>query len=811
MSVNPNRLDYMQPEVPQETTSTITNKDILCALDNNKFYLDKAEKIIAVTLGVLDAVSEYENGDNTSKYPLPEELDQVEHGELINWLGRLTLSRNRGMQDFVSDVVLTRSLYDLDFSDLTAFTELYGRGQTTPEVTELIDRAYEIATNTESTEPWADAPSVVKVMEGSQLVNGLMDDLDQADQGLAVGVDTSVDWLEKFGVALKQFPSIGTLCTVAGLAYLDTLRGVINQAVGNQFISLPNHRPRLIQDPLVACYTASTILDAALLAADEDDPVSRFENLASSAGISLSKLRSLQPGELTSQPGIANGKKALITNAHDSVAYINKFVVQNANELNNLFEPGPGGVKEFCRLNLVSLIDLFEIANSEFYLDFATAPESEEGGYSQLLQHKEAEEIKNERMSRLLGMMLSSGVFSKAEVSRMNALVESSIANYIEEHDKESRLEEVKLFVDQEIERAKELELPYKYTSSKIRSFDGGLDYYRELTDMDIHDLTISAAGAQTLAILVLQSEQAEDKSAYFDRLASSRDRIEIFLREFESLGLPDAYSSDLINTLKWLDEVVDSGKDLTIKDRRLQKFLDAYYLGVDTEVEGTAVKEAEDTPAEEVVDEVVVEVSEEPVEQQIEELEETEIETVPEVKALSPIEAYIQILGDILNGVEISRADVDVFPPGVSERIAHRNTSRRNESLIDIDPARLENLVEMKRSLEHKGKVASLMVTNPTRWSPLPLFVLYVQNSAEEQVGVCLIESPVNGNASYIYTVDGTLIQNWEEVAETSRPEARELGANTFVHPTKGSSTLAQHYSLRLMNHMIIELAAQA
>jgi hypothetical protein len=116
-----------------------------------------------------------------------------------------------------------------------------------------------------------------------------------------------------------------------------------------------------------------------------------------------------------------------------------------------------------------------------------------------------------------------------------------------------------------------------------------------------------------------------------------------------------------------------------------------------------------------------------------------------------------------------------------------------------------------MAQSLREKGKTVELMWTNPTSWSPLPHFVLYVRNGESDQTGVCILENPVNGNATYAFMVDGEEIDSWQAIAGMQRSMARGFGASAFVHPPKGAPTFSQHYDLKLMSYTIANLGAPA
>lgn len=266
---------------------------------------------------------------------------------------------------------------------------------------------------------------------------------------------------------------------------------------------------------------------------------------------------------------------------------------------------------------------------------------------------------------------------------------------------------------------------------------------------------------------------------------------------------------------------MLDSGKDTNLANKRLERFLEQYCLGIDEHVAQTEelepIAEPESTDSDDENIEDIIDADQEEPEESVESV--TEPLVVPPVdekptKEIDPqqkaiIEAYIGTLSDILQNDTITHADVDVFPPGESMRTARTIGELTGNHFIDVDPKRLENLVSMAQNLREKGKTVELMWTNPTSWSPLPHFVLYVRNGESDQTGVCILENPVNGNATYAFKVDGDVIDSWQAIAGMQRSMARGFGASAFVHPPKGAATFNQHYSLKLMSYALTNLGA--
>lgn len=776
-------------------------------------YSDALEDMVKGSLEVLDAIGEYRERRYISSYPIPEELEGHEIVGMLPAIGKAVTELDTGKfaSNFdgagvqmgphaklgVSRLGKTHEI-EIGQSRLTMMSILnFGKKTDSAPNRKMLDTIRESVQNPGKLETWVDYSKASDLIdtfaaEGSSTFRLEAYDLNDPE--------SPERWIRKLSKALRTIPSEATLDTIAGLAYLDTLRGVIDNSITYSAEMNAAMEDRGATKDEIATYTAARTLDMARLAIDESSDHVRMTALARIVGISKFRASLTAASKLASGTRAYKGSEKLIAYGHDAMVDIHR-IGDDRIRLQALLDNDQYSTSDLMKDFLRNSFDFYKEGNDRFYeamSELNVSPDDEDT----LGQMLALERYKNSKITSIVETYEETGLFRKDEITTMHELAAPHLANWLEVVSKEEELGLLREFEEHTIEEIDNLELPYKYTSSRIRSFEGGLDLARELNDLDKDNVPLSPSAIQSLSMLILQSEQAEDKENYFNDLVKCRRAIEENLRKLEFLSLGKGYRSNLIDVLKWVDELVDSGRESAIRNKRIQNFIDTYYLGYDSE-------EAED-------DNILEEVTDESIEDIIEKSdedtsEEQDIEEPPTSKDIpSPVEAYMKTLVDVLGEVDISWVDIDVFPPSKGDRIARGAISHRNESLIDIDPARLKNIVELKKSLEHKGKIADLMVTNPTSWSPLPHFVLYVKDDSEKETGICLMESPVNGNASYIFHVDGQLIQDWRELAQMSKSKARYWGADTFIHPTKNSQTFEQHYNLKLMNYILLGLTAQ-
>jgi hypothetical protein len=372
-------------------------------------------------------------------------------------------------------------------------------------------------------------------------------------------------------------------------------------------------------------------------------------------------------------------------------------------------------------------------------------------------------------------------LLTPSEHKKLLAVNESSVEKQLQADQEARVLAERRAVIDEIIGQLAEIHKPYVYTAKRIRSFEDGPGLIRELQEELLEKRLLSDDYTiQQLAVLVLQNDQAKDKVQYFSTIEEKRISIRDLLQQLAAAGAEDEFRSDLTNVLNWLDEIIDAGTDAVIKHPRLSQFIFDYCIGPEI----SEIEASEDLTTQ----------------------KDDEKAALQHERRLS-IEAYTAALAEILQTVDIQYADVDVFPPGNGDAPQAKSTERNIGALTDIDPRRLINLISLKSALEGQGNNVELFFTNSTSWSPVPPFVLFASRRGAQEQGVCLIEHPVNGHASYAAAVDGVLIKNWQELVTAHRNVAVEFGAKAFVHPPKGSAGFDQHYSLRLQPHLMLLL----
>lgn len=326
-----------------------------------------------------------------------------------------------------------------------------------------------------------------------------------------------------------------------------------------------------------------------------------------------------------------------------------------------------------------------------------------------------------------------------------------------------------------------EVQKPYTYSSSAIRKFKDGVRNTRDLGDELNQRKALQANEkiVQTLSMLMHDFASSDDQTDYLQNLKQTLSYSEMLENDLRHLHA--GFNSTLVSALHWIDELVDSGEDAQIKNKMLTDFINAYYVGVEETEEQTPAIEPND------------------------EKEDTDRIDRERKQAQERLEKYFEGLRDIMEHMDLEYADIDVFPPGSQEHTGIGSGTASEARFLDIDPERLLGLARLKSTLEATGKTVQLIATNPTRWTALPYFALFARDSADTTKGICILENPVNGHANYIIEVDGVLVRDWKEIAGLPRKEARnDYGAQTRMHPTRGSAAFAQHYDAKLQEIIV-------
>ncbi len=348
----------------------------------------------------------------------------------------------------------------------------------------------------------------------------------------------------------------------------------------------------------------------------------------------------------------------------------------------------------------------------------------------------------------------------------------------------ERALQEIEAFSVAAKTEITHLEQPYEYTSKRLRSYENGTKILRELNSfLDKQGSLRGEDVGRMLALMMLDSEHAEDPNEYFAQLKQVRHAIEEQLANLQYVGIN--HDSDVTAILRWVDEMIDAGE--TVKFTPLECFMEQYFLSDLGELEDVSV------------------IRDDPVPDEPEEEPGYDRSVADEM-----IQEYFATLADVLEEAGVVFSDVAVFPPGDSRKPGESTIEAPGQpkGFIDIDPRRLYGLIDLKKTFESHGRHAQIIVTAPAKWSTLPYFALMVKDSSSDTRGVCFLENVQHGTATYSFAVDGELIQSWEEIAAMSRPQAREFGAISMVHPDKQDPGFGRHYALRLRNFGEIELA---
>jgi len=339
------------------------------------------------------------------------------------------------------------------------------------------------------------------------------------------------------------------------------------------------------------------------------------------------------------------------------------------------------------------------------------------------------------------------------------------------------------------------LEHPYRYTSDKIRSFKNGTKLVRDmeielahkklLTDRDI---------VQALGILIGQSQYSGvDKTEYFVTLFDAQVELEGLLHDLNK-NVSQPYRSSLINALHWLDELVDSGNDIKIKNHRLLTLIHDYCIGPEVDIEETPESLT------------ILPLVHNPREGEIPISDRSTAEALQAARKRAH-EVYGEILSSILDQEEIEFVDVVASALNQS-RTNHRATRLRQNDIryADIDPNRLIGLIRLRDTLREQGKLAELKFIKGAQNQKYPPFILCVQSPNKATGGVCLLENPVVGYSSRLYPVGG---RDWRNIITLSRSElaAQDITVRTKIHKPKGSPIFDQHYALDLLNLINLNL----
>lgn len=256
------------------------------------------------------------------------------------------------------------------------------------------------------------------------------------------------------------------------------------------------------------------------------------------------------------------------------------------------------------------------------------------------------------------------------------------------------------------------------------------------------------------------QAGKPVDHEALVENYLADAGRLRELGLDLEFLGQPQR--SKLLDMLNLLDELIDSGvfdKNDNPALSELDDFVLAYLIA-------TAPEVAPVTP---------------PVERPID---------VPDV----PVETLTQA----------DYEDIKVFPPGASEKDIIRDYVKgvTRDQLPSIEWERIRRMIELRDKFVSQQLDVQFIRTKHASWQVLPFFILEVKIPQMDHA-VAIVESPVYGNATYIYR-EASNRPTWREVVQKKREEARSDGAVPMVHV---DGTRLDNHFIKVWNRVISEL----
>ncbi len=365
--------------------------------------------------------------------------------------------------------------------------------------------------------------------------------------------------------------------------------------------------------------------------------------------------------------------------------------------------------------------------------------------------------------------------------SYLTVLTERDVERQLDERNAKWELDSLKLEIDQRLERFDGLDGVYELTNTQLRKRDERLvSLSKILADSikteDHGSLSIETSRALTGLMLGVYTERTGSGRSPEELVrcyVKDSEELKTLSLELEFLGQP--VKSKLLHMMHLLDELIDSGVfDNPDKDSGLDVFDDfllAYMIATTPEAGGGQAEPTE-----------IVEMSDDTA-------DEKEL-PLPDV----PVEA-------------IGRAayeDIRVFPPGSGEEeIIQDFLDGIGESdMPAIEWERITKLIQLRDQLAGQKLDVTLIRTRHASWQVLPFFVLEVKLPQSSR-SVAVVESPVYGNATYIYR-EASERPAWREVVQLPRRDARELGAVAMVHVD--GKRLDNHF-VKIWNRVISDL----
>lgn len=329
-----------------------------------------------------------------------------------------------------------------------------------------------------------------------------------------------------------------------------------------------------------------------------------------------------------------------------------------------------------------------------------------------------------------------------------------------------------------------EIDAPYELSNSQMRKRDAQIitdtKNLQELISKHDHPIPDEQVRALISLMRGLHYERTGKNAnnetlaeTYLEDVRTARE----FLLDLEYLGKPSR--SKLVDMIHLLDELIDAGAFDQLRNkpafRDLDEFILAYLLVREPAPESEPVQDLIELLADEEVgfdENPAIEIDEQ----------------------VFPIEALGQALYE----------DIKVFPPGSTDREVsedYRETIEERD-LPAIEWERITRLIQTRDKFVRDGLEVNFMRTKHASWQVLPFFILELKMPGTES-SVAVIESPVYGNATYIYR-EGDDRKPWRDIVQKSRQDARKEGAVPMVHVD--GTQLEKHFA-KVWNRVISEL----
>jgi hypothetical protein len=378
---------------------------------------------------------------------------------------------------------------------------------------------------------------------------------------------------------------------------------------------------------------------------------------------------------------------------------------------------------------------------------------------------------------QLMAETVTLGLDTKpSTINMLKALSTPSLRQELDKVKLQDQLVQLEPEIKQRLESFQKIDNNYKLSNNKLREREPRLlqianQFRKALGESTaINEDTVRSLVGLMTGVYWESTKQDTEPTDLAKKYLEDAGQLRILASELEFLGQPQ--ESKLLKLTNLLDELIDSGvfDDIT-KHPEFNEFTDfilEYIIARDGSTETVAA-----------VDEVPINGND-------------TIENEPQESL--PIETIRQATFE----------PITVFPPGISmhEVIDDYSNNIEKEDLPLVEWERIRKLIDFRDQCQKQGLEVNFMRTKHASWQMLPFFVLEVRLPQDDHA-VAIIESPVYGNATYIFREAEDRLP-WRDVVQLSRQEAREQGAVPAVHVD--SKQLDKHFT-KVWNRVISEL----